>query len=130
MIGGNIMVTLDSVILDDWLQIALFTEQVSQPQYAIGDFENKEYTIIYPRKHIQTVYGNTYVGAGHTVGSTKNVIWTTNVTQDVVGDKYVEMTFISSQKDDSGYKFNITIILLFDNKCQQVVSSQQWPEQC
>jgi hypothetical protein len=40
--------------------------------------------------NIQTVYGNTYVGDGHTVGTTKSVIWTSKINNDIVEDKYIQ----------------------------------------
>ena len=44
---------------------------------------------------IQTIYGNTYVGAGHTVGTTKNVIWTSKLNSDVVENKYIQTVLYS-----------------------------------
>ena len=46
--------------------------------------------------NIQTVYGNTYVGAGHTVGTTKNVIWSTAPNDHIVEDRFVQTTLYSN----------------------------------
>ena len=60
--------------------------------------------------NIQTVYGNTYVGAGHTVGTTKNVIWTTKINSDIVEDKYIQTILYSHDKTNDFNPFNEKII--------------------
>ena len=59
---------------------------------------------------IQTVYGNTYVGAGHTVGTTKNVIWTSQLNNDIVEDKYIQTVLYSHQDTNDFNPFNDKII--------------------
>ena len=57
--------------------------------------------------NIQTVYGNTYVGAGNVVGSTKNVIWLNKSNDKIVEDKYIQTTLYSDDINNDFNPFNI-----------------------
>ena len=78
----------------------------------------KQYKIFYNSIYIQTVYGNTYVGAGHIVGTTKNVIWLTAPNDYIVEDRFVQTTLYS---DDDSNDFNP-----FYNNESQVGSFKEW----
>ena len=56
--------------------------------------------------NIQTVYGNTYVGAGHIVGTTKNVIWLNKIDNNIVEDKYVQTVLYSHDNTNDFNPFN------------------------
>ena len=60
--------------------------------------------------NIETVYGNTYVGAGHIVGTTKNVIWLNKIDNNIVEDKYVQTVLYSHDNTNDFNPFNEKII--------------------
>lgn len=62
------------------------------------------------RIDVQTVYGNTYVGAGHTVGTTKNVIWTSKLNNDIIEDKYIQTVLYSHDTTNDFNPFNEKIV--------------------
>lgn len=59
------------------------------------------------KNHIQTVYGNTYVGAGNVVGTTRNTIWFNGVPKNTVEDKYIETILYSYDTNNDFNPFNI-----------------------
>jgi hypothetical protein len=59
---------------------------------------------------VQTVYGNTYVGAGNIVGSTKNVIWLSKIDNNIIEDKYVQTVLYSHDTTNDFNPFNEKII--------------------
>ena len=104
-------------------------------EYDIGDFINDTVSIKLPHNNewygieiltqntlgyqvsyygnaidVQTVYGDTYVGAGNIVGTTKNVIWLNKLNNDIVEDKYIQTVLYSHEDTNDFNPFNEKII--------------------
>lgn len=60
-------------------------------------------------KYIKHECGNTYVGGGNVVGTTKNVIWLNKIDNSVVVDKYVQMTLRSDSDTNDFNPFNVRL---------------------
>lgn len=67
-----------------------------------------QYRILYYSAdiNIQTVYGNTYVGAGYTVGTTKNVVWLNESNDNIVEEKFIQTTLRSDDPTNDFNPFN------------------------
>ena len=102
---------------NNWGSIEVLTYDKNNSKW-IGYQDQYKFFYYSTNIHIQTIYGNTYVGAGHTVGTTKNVIWLTKPNNYVVEDRFVQTTLYS---DDDSNDFNP-----FYNNESQVGSFKTW----